>query len=756
MLEFSFVCSEKIKYCGNNRKSETNYDYHTSDRFLSARRHGLVKKLLAALVFLVIIVGCSDEKIRSGDPGNIKSKKSTSKPISRRSGNAKAKASKSKRFQEDKIQQTKKRKISKKSSGSNQTLNKKKRVPARKQQPQQEEKQKTQPKKDTGKKEPVLVKKQVRLRKLFRQSQPVFQAMTGNPKNHRLSWKMLNELIEDTATRKKISIEQKQYALQWIEFLEHNSRQLKALFSHPHTWESLPNGKSLDFVRSGNALLTPVLNSMWRHCKLNFENRLPGWQINLISGYHSPAYEAFLMTQSSQTLDDALRSTAPPYYNRHQRAIPDITLQLSGQKGQAATVRHWELLHQTCKPFGFTQREVIPGNQKSELGFVGVNRLYHSTFSSKLIPEKTKRNFFRAMQRTGFYPSPDGLRVLFAISAQESSVSWNPRLNKRKKDDLKKKFDRILENIENAFGETVSELFFSAALNQEKLQLVAELERITNPKNRHIREYDFYLWTLKVRQFLNQLLEENQKLTRFGQWFFKIEQFADQIQYEPQTFGLWQINVNHLIERIQSYRQLRRRFPEIYIKKGEAWEVNRGRLIDVLSGMPTSILDRQRTLELIIHTYLQPRYQSHLLGHANEMMFFIAENVAGEMSTYRAAIQRELNIRIGSNLVSDGDLSFYYPYSTRIDWNRPSNTQNALYKFIQKRYAYFSRPVDDKKLVMDLCKVKTWGKMRESELYRRIMRKKRGQRAFPQIKSELYQQTPLSYARIVLKKSQLF
>ncbi len=725
-----------------------------------------MKTVLVALVILTMIIGCSDEKTISREPGDIKTKVSESRLVLRKSANTKGK--KSKDILTSQTQQNRKRKALKKKSGSNAILKKEKKVLSRKQQRQQQPRLPQQPqppkegrkkapaKKIKGKKEPILDQQIVRLRLLFRQSQPVFHAMTVTPKNHRLSWKSLYELIEETAARNRISVDQKQHALQWVGYLEKNSRQLINLFRLPYIWKSPQNRRSLDFVRNGNALLTPVLNSMWQHCKLNFENRLPDWQINLISGYHSPAYEAFLMMQSSKTLDDVLRKTAPPNFNRHQRAIPDITLLLSGKRAQVPTIKHWEQLHQICNPFGFTAGDVLQKNQKAELRFVGVERLYQSTFSSKLIPEKTKKNFFSAMQRTGFYPSPDGLRVLFAISAQESSVSWNPRLNKRKKEDLKKKFNRILVNIENAFGETVSELFFSVALNREKLLLVAELERITNPRNRRIREYDFYLWTQKVRRFLDQLLKENRKLTRFGQWLFKIEQFAEQIQYEPQTFGMWQINVNHLIERIQSFRQLRRRFPEIYSKSGEKWEVNRTRLIDVLSGMPTSILDRQRTLELIIHTYLQPRYQSHLQGHENDLMFFIAENVAGEMSTYRAAIQRELNNRIGSHLIPDGDLSFYYPYSTRIDWNRPSNTQIIFQKFIQKRYAYFSRPVDAKKLVQDLCEVKTWRKMRESELYRRIMRKKRGQRAFPQIKSELYQQTPLSYARIVLKKSQLF
>ena len=713
-----------------------------------------MQRLLLALVCLIMASGCSDEKTVAVDPADIRTKKTVRRSISKRPEKTEASGSITPPAKQS--HKNEKKAVSKKPSGSRADIKARKQELPSKKQHQKEVSKNVPDGQSKEKKEPTIANKQAELRLLFRHSQPVFRAMTESPKNHRLSWKTLSNMIEKTGAQKKISVTQRQHALQWIAYLERNSKQLKNVFRHPFSWESPQNSRSLNYVRHGNALLTPALNSMWRHCKLNFEDRMPGWQIRLISGYRSPAFEAFLMTQSSGTLDDVLHGFAPPNYNRHQRAIPDITVELVGKKGETGTARQWKELHQICRPFGFTQGDVQERDQKGELEFVGVERLYQSTFFSKLIPETTKKNFFNAMQRTGFYPSPEGMRILFAISAQESSVSWNPRLNETKKEDLKKKFNRILMNIENAFGGTVSELFFSATLNQEKIKLIAELRRITNLRNRQIREYDFYLWTKKVRRFLSQLLKENRKLTRFGQWLFKIEQFADQIQYEPQTFGLWQINVNHLIERIESYRQLRRRFPELYTKSGEKWKVNRSRLVDVLSGMRSSVLDRQRTLELIIYTYLQPRYKSHLLGHKDDLMFFIAENVAGEMSTYRAAIQQELNNRIGSRLIPDGDLSFYHPYSTRIDWTRPSNTQKAFQKFIQKRYAYFSRPVDMKKLVKTLCEVKTWEKMQKDELYRRIMRKNRGQRDFPQITSKLYQQTPLSYARIVLKKSQLF
>jgi len=126
------------------------------------------------------------------------------------------------------------------------------------------------------------------------------------------------------------------------------------------------------------------------------------------------------------------------------------------------------------------------------------------------------------------------------------------------------------------------------------------------------------------------------------------------------------------------------------------------------------------------------------------------------MSTFRAAIQQQLNKQVGTSLELDGDLSFYQPYSIRINWQRTSNTQQAFLKFVQKRYAYFTRPVNSDKLLKNVCQADSWGKLEQSELYRRIMKKSRGQRIFPKIKSVLYQQTPQIYSNVVWRKSRLF
>jgi len=461
---------------------------------------------------------------------------------------------------------------------------------------------------------------------MFSDSRSLYADMFGKIRDNRLSWKQLRQIVIETGEQGNFTRTQRRSALKWAEYLKVNSPELVKLFNLPYTRQSRQTSRSLEFMREGDALLTPIQQSMWQHCKLNFENRHPKRRAGLVSGYRSPAYQAAYLSHLPGNLDDVLKTVAPPHHSKHQVAIPDITISIEPRIKGRKISRNWKQLFDVCEPFGFKSGHVWKSGRRAELSFIGYKQLYHSILTNTIIPPRLKRNFLSAMQKTRFYPSPDGLRVLFALSAQESSMSWNPRLNRPKKAELRHKFNRILDTIESNFGGTLTKLIFSAESNREMEQLIKELERITDPKNRKIREYDFYLWTRKVSLFINKLLKENKQLTKFGQWFFKLEQFAKQIQYEPQTFGLWQINVNHLTERIEHHQQLRRRFPEIFVQSDNRWKVVRSRMIDVLSSMPGSVLDRQRTLELIIHTYLQPRYQSHLLGDKNDLTYFVAEN----------------------------------------------------------------------------------------------------------------------------------
>ncbi|MBU3914443.1 D-alanyl-D-alanine carboxypeptidase family protein, partial [bacterium] len=574
-----------------------------------------------------------------------------------------------------------------------------------------------------GKHDTAKETERLHLEDLFGKSRNLIQILPISAEMQRLSWKTLYYLINETGKSGGFSKSDIKATIKWAEYLERNSNQLEELYDFPFKRQSVPDQNVTRYIKINDVLIPPGMASMWNHCEKVLLKQFPKWKPKLISGYHSPAYQSYLLSKSSGTLKNALFKTELPFYSRHQLDIPDISVDLIPLKENSAE-KPWKQLHQICQEYGFLPSYPDHSHLQGELKFPGIKTLYDQVFASDLIKNTISRDYFEATKNTGFYLSPKGLRILFALSAQESTIQWNPKFNKEKKKLIKEKFLRVLSRIKGVFSGSVSNLLLSKNDQLQLASLTLDLERITDLDNDKVHEYDFYLWTRDVHEFIARLLIEHKQAAQFGQWFFELKSFQEQIEFEPQTFGLWQINVNHLRERIESFTQLRRVFPEIYLKVDGKWRVSRERLINALSGVPSSKLSHERTLELIIYTYLRPRYQNHMLGDNDDLDYFIAENMSGNMSTFRAAIQLELNNKIGSILICDGDLAFYYPYSTKINWFRNSKTYDELLRFIQKHQYYFKEPVNPERLIRQLCMADTWEELRDLELYKKIMGKK--------------------------------
>lgn len=570
--------------------------------------------------------------------------------------------------------------------------------------------------------------------------------------DQRLSWKGLVDRINKTSGTRSLS---RQISLIWISFIRHQSRKLSELVNISFHPAEISEHLSLSFIRHQNVLLTPGQASMWQHCQTRFNNKKHGWKANLIAGFMSPAYQFVSFVKQHSSLKKSLEQMPPPGFGDHQKIIPGMLISLS-KLGKKATPQTWHLFYETCAEYGIER--TYPDQEKLQFvaRFLGVKSLYRDIFSNPLIPKNIARDLPDALQAAEFFPSPKGLRIILALSAQESTMQWNPKLNEQKKKLLRRRFNNILSKISQSIPGSVSSFFLAETHQKELDKLSNELHQLTDTNHDKTREYDFYLWSRKTFAFINELRNEYRQMAKVGQWFFDLESLNSRLEKEPQTFGLWQINVNHLQEKIKSFKQLRRAFPEIYQKTNGKWIVNRSWLIDALSGRPKARLNRRRTLELIIHTHLKPHYKNHMLGDGNDLMFFVAENMAGEMSTFRAAIQRELNQKMRSSLKTDGDLTYYLPYSTKIDWNKESKTYLKLKEFISRHRYYFDKPVDSNKLIRELCQARSWEELHQLELYRKLLDKDSAIRVFPDIRSNLYNQTPRAYARLVTKKSLLF
>jgi len=609
----------------------------------------------------------------------------------------------------------------------------------------------------TAQNEPVeySVRRSV-LEEMYHKSKRILRQLPITDLMQRVSWKHLKYLVKKTGKENKEPKYLVQLTLDWIDFTQHHSDQFIKLYELKYRKQKLPKADQLSFIRFDSVLLTPGMNSMLNHCKTSFGKQVSGWEISVVYGHHSPAYQTFLLGKLELPLRDSFHKIAPPGYSRHHLMIPDFTINMSLKNRSVSINKPWNRLIKICRPFGFTQSYPGRAGLEGEFKFPGIKILYGKILSHKLIKPRFAKGFLFAMEKAGFYPSPEALQILLALGAQESSLQWNPVLNKKKKRYLKSRFFKILSNIENSFSGVVTDLIISEQNEIRKRELIQSFKEITNPKNIKIKEYDFYLWTRQALSLLEGLLDDHENMTEFGQWLFELKNIVNQVIYEPQTFGLWQINVNYLKERIEAYPKLHRRFPALYEKKKGEWQVNRESLVDALCGVKASKISRRKTLELIIHTYLAPRYKNHFLGEKNDLLFFIAENMVGEMSTFKAAVQSELNRKMGSGLVIDGDLAFYFPYSTQINWERQSNSQKILTRFINANSTHFQQSVNSENLVKTLCTAQTWSVLRQSELYRLIMGKKRGLRVFPRINTSLYKQSPFQYAKIVKRKAKIF
>jgi len=587
------------------------------------------------------------------------------------------------------------------------------------------------------------------LESLFKDSHKLFQSIPL-PTSADINWSTLTKLVNLYGAKNNYSKKNINNAHKIIRTLKQGRRNLKKSFHFKWNWQGLRVPDSSLFIKRGPVLGSIELFSMWDHCSLELQNHSFPLYFELKSAWQSPAYQALLLLKSANTLRVAFEKIPPPFFSAHQKLLPAITIKVKPHKNAKV---NWKPFDQSCRQFGFVPTGTLSGRNQQEYLFIGVKKLYSKLLNSKRIPQELLDNLLDALYQGNFFPSVKGLETILALSEKESSFQWNPRVNRIKKKSLKKEFDSTIFDKKNGVSSYFVDLLLSKDLLKQKSDLIEDLEKITDIKNPHVTEFDIYLWSRKALDFIHGVMNRYDQSSKVGSFFFDLNTRLKHLEYEPQTFGLWQSNVNNLLQLLQQKKTKAKKYPEIF-NKGK---IDRHQLVRALSGLPDS-MSHKKTLSLLFETTIKPAYYNHLQGEEDDLNYFASENLVGKMATYRATIQKKLNEFLKTNLTIDGDLAHYYPYSLQINWDRRSNSQLALYKFIFKNKETLLKGLDSSQLgeeadqlIREICQASTKEELFRSKLYRAIMKGEIGKRIYPKIASRLYGQTPEDYAEKVFK-----
>ena len=581
------------------------------------------------------------------------------------------------------------------------------------------------------------------LNRIFAQSKPLLRRLPVKS-NALISFSQLKSLAQKTAKKNRSLRWRLKPTLEWLGYIQHRSNRLKNLFDFPYLWQAALEPVSFRYVRMGGARVTDFQASMFRHCDSHFY-RQRGIHLKLTSGFRSPAYQLYMTGFMRGSLEQIFEKAAPPFYSRHQKPEPDLSIGIQAQGlSKIQEERQLSQINGLCRGFGL--ESTFPGQValRHEFSATPQGEYYQAFAWSNSLPEGFWPDLYQGMEISHFYPSRSGLKVILAMAGKESSWQWNPGLAKTKKKLIRKTFLEALKHLEEGAGQKLAGMLMDRSKQKQLRALKKELLQLTSLGNRGVTEYDFYQWSRKFYGFMLGMERQFKGFAKLGGLVWDYKARLDKIRFEPQTFGLWQNNVNHLVEILQADRKWRQQYGKVF-KKGK---VQRHGLVQALSGLDSAPLGRPQTLGLILQAWTAPHYWGHLRGERDDWAYYASENLAGKLSTYKAAFQGELNRRTKGKLTADGDLNHSLPYSLQPDWNRLSNSQRVMISYMR---GHGLPRKSQESWMRELIRAQDAKALLGSRLYKKVMGKKAGRRSYPQIQSDLYQQTPKSYAAKVVK-----
>lgn len=576
---------------------------------------------------------------------------------------------------------------------------------------------------------------------VFRLSQKIFRTIDVGGKNL-LTWEALTKEILKGDDHHSISA-----ALALTDYFKEDSGHFRSLFGKG---QRLQRGDKVpaELILKNGFYHRGDKNAFAQQCLKMLQIKYPEWGVTRVFGYISPPYQLYRLVNSGSSVEDALLFSYAPYNSNHTNRNPDIGFDVSNLS--LSPIAFQKKVLRTCQTVGVRKSPFL----KTTFQVLSANELYQASIRSEKVPHAIKNSLLKSFENLHFYPSTEAVKTILALGYQESGLSWNPKVGAYKMAALLRKFEKRIFHDYFGVGILIGKLLLNNDLKEEKSNLHKKLKVMKEKDGNSVTELDIYLWSRDLNKFFINLKRNYHRLYGIGNYVLDFEKIEKQLYHEPQTFGLWQVNVNHFQERLLRHKKYRSQYQELFKGQPTSGEL-RDRLVHALSGN-SEYLSHQKTIELIIQLVFQPRYENHFTGLKEDLDFFAIEHLAGEMSTYRAMLQHVLNQKEGVNLIEDGDLAIYDPYSLKINWTQSSKTQKALRRWIEKNSpSWWKKHQKDK--IRAICRSNTKDELLRDALYLDVMEKRRGDRSVPKIKSDLYKQSAKRYlTKIKEKKKILF
>lgn len=305
-------------------------------------------------------------------------------------------------------------------------------------------------------------------------------------------------------------------------------------------------------------------------------------------------------------------------------------------------------------------------------------------------------------------------------SWSQGSTIRQPLKEKTDVSDDFQKLDTHKDKEEKTFFETFKELvetkdwpdimtWLTSDEEKKELNKIIEAYKELTIKANNPREFQVYELNRELADFFVRHLEKVKTLASKPKWYLppalqtlwyilyekEINKKILKLRSLPNSFWLWQKNVDFLIEDIQNmpwkeWWMIIDDYPELINAKKDPDVDLRDFLVRSLSWVQWG-LSKWKTIKLLIQSDFLPCFNNHNLKNkdwtviSENIDYLIVENYTWKMSPFFAAFQYQLNTQFGGSLKIDWDLVYKWSNSRSINWEKTHEESNS-YRLIFEKF----------------------------------------------------------------------